>query len=75
MTGSTRDALAQLRKTHLWESSLNPTTSRFAVDGFAHLDGLDRGARRIDWACWRELIPLALEAYDGPRPIELPDGA
>ena len=74
LTGSTRDALAQLRKTHLWESSLNPTTSRFAVDGFAHLDGLDRGARRIDWACWRELIPLALEAYDGPRPIELPDG-
>lgn len=74
LTGSTRDALAQLRRTHLWESSLNPTTSRFAVDGFAHLDGLDRGARRIDWACWRELIPLALEAYDGPRPIELPDG-
>ena len=74
LTGSTRDALAQLRKTHLWESSLNPTTSRFAVDGFAHLDGLDRGARRIDWACWPALIPLALEAYDGPRPIELPDG-
>lgn len=28
LTGSTRDALAQLRKTHLWESSLNPTPSR-----------------------------------------------
>ena len=73
MTGSTRDALAQLRRTHLWESSLNPTTSRFAVDGPAHVEGLDRGARRIDWACWPALIPLALEAYDGPRPIGLAD--
>ena len=69
-----RDALAQLRKTHLWESSLNPTTSRFAVDGFAHSEGLDRGARRINWDCWPALIPLALEAYDGPRPIAVQDG-
>lgn len=69
-----RDALAQLRKTHLWESSLNPTTSRFAVDGFAHSEGLDHGARRINWDCWPALIPLALEAYDGPRPIAVQDG-
>lgn len=44
LTGGARDALAQLRKTHLWESSLNPTTSRFAVDGHAHIEGLDHGA-------------------------------
>lgn len=69
-----RDALAQLRKTHLWESSLNPTTSRFAVDGFAHSEALDHGARRINWDCWPALIPLALEAYDGPRPIAVQDG-
>lgn len=69
-----RDALAQLRKTHLWESSLNPTTSRFAVDGFAHSEGLDHGARRINWDCWPALIPLALEAYDGPRPIAVQGG-
>lgn len=69
-----RNALAQLRKTHLWESSLNPTTSRFAVDGFAHAEGLDHGARRISWDCWPALIPLALEAYDGPRPIAVQDG-
>lgn len=73
LTGGAHDALDQLRKTHLWESSLNPTTSRFAVDGPAHVEGLDRGARRIDWACWPALIPLALEAYDGPRPIGLAD--
>lgn len=36
-----RGALAQLRKTHLWESSLDPTTSRFAVDVAAHSEGLD----------------------------------
>ena len=69
-----RNALVQLRKTHLWESSLNPTTSRFAVDGFAHAEGLDHGARRISWDCWPALIPLALEAYDGPRPIAVQDG-
>ena len=68
-----RDVLAQLRKTHLWESSLNPTTSRFAVDGHAHVEGLDHGARRIDWTSWPALVPLALEAYDGPRPIGLAD--
>ena len=73
LTGPTRDALDQLRKTHLWESSLNPTTSRFAVDGPAHVEGLDHGARRIDWTSWPALIPLALEAYDGPRPIGLAD--
>ena len=69
-----RDALAQLRKTHLWESSLNPTTSRFAVDVAAHSEALDHGARRINWDCWPALIPLALEAYDGPRPIAVQDG-
>ena len=74
LPGDVSDALAQLRKTHLWESSLNPTTSRFAVDGFAHSEGLDRGARRISWDCWPALIPLALEAYDGPRPIAVQDG-
>lgn len=73
LTGGARDALAQLRKTHLWESSLNPTTSRFAVDGHAHIEGLDHGARRIDWTSWPALVPLALEAYDGPRPIGLAD--
>ena len=73
LTGPARDALAQLRKTHLWESSLNPTTSRFAVDGHAHVEGLDHGARRIDWTSWPALVPLALEAYDGPRPIGLAD--
>ena len=73
LTGGARDALAQLRKTHLWESSLNPTTSRFAVDGHAHVEGLDHGARRIDWTSWPALVPLALEAYDGPRPIGLAD--
>lgn len=52
LTGPTRDALDQLRKTHLWESSLNPTTSRFAVDGPAHVEGLDHGARGIDWISW-----------------------
>lgn len=75
--GNPSDALAvtiaQLRKTHLWESSLNPTTSRFAVDGHAHIEGLDHGARRIDWTSWPALVPLALEAYDGPRPIGLAD--
>ena len=71
--GNPSDALAQLRKTHLWESSLNPTTSRFAVDGHAHVEGLDHGARRIDWTSWPALVPLALEAYDGPRPIGLAD--
>lgn len=74
LPGDARGALAQLRKTHLWESSLNPTTSRFAVDGFAHAEGLDHGARRISWDCWPALIPLALEAYDGPRPIAVQDG-
>ena len=74
LPGDVSDALAQLRKTHLWESSLNPTTSRFAVDGFAHAEGLDHGARRISWDCWPALIPLALEAYDGPRPIAVQDG-
>ncbi|MFR4570153.1 MAG: hypothetical protein ACLT5H_08595 [Collinsella stercoris] len=73
LTGGAHDALDQLRKTHLWESSLNPTTSRFAVDGPAHVEGLDHGARRIDWTSWPALIPLALEAYDGPRPIGLAD--
>lgn len=73
LTGPTRDALDQLRKTHLWESSLNPTTSRFAVDGPAHVEGLDHGAGGIDWISWPALIPLALEAYDGPRPIGLAD--
>lgn len=73
LTGPTRDALDQLRKTHLWESSLNPTTSRFAVDGPAHVEGLDHGACGIDWISWPALIPLALEAYDGPRPIGLAD--
>lgn len=69
LPGDARDALAQLRKTHLWESSLDPTTSRFAVDVAAHSEGLDHGARRINWDCWPALIPLAFEAYDGPRPI------
>lgn len=70
LTGGARDALAQLRKIHLWESSLNPTTSRFAVDGHAHVEGLDHGARRIDWTSWPALVPLALEAYDGPSARE-----